>query len=140
MSSGPYTPQYTKLKANFRILCQELSDKIGPGPLSDRLLACKIITTSEHENAHDPNIPLTERMNNLLSWVLNSVKLDSGIFNLFMDVLQEYPDMKFVVDVLKGMRMSVCLFTAIHLTRESLDFVGHLQSLRCVKVLFPTHP
>ena len=101
MASGKRTPEYRKIQDNYANICSTLTAHVPPGDLGNKLFSVSLIGDETKRAANREIVDEGQRINKLLAAVHSQIELKSANFNKFIEILEEYLELK---ELLKKLR------------------------------------
>ena len=100
--SGKPTPEYKKIQENYDKLSSTLAHHVPPGDLANKLFAAHLIGEELKQESNREIVGQTTRINNLLAAVHNQIELNHKTFHKFINILEEYDQLKELLKLLKS--------------------------------------
>jgi len=100
--SGKQTPEYKRIQENYDKLSSTLTYHVPPGDLANKLFTAQLIGEELMRQANRDNVDEAVRINNLLAAVLNQIELNCKTFHKFINILEDYDQLKELWKLLKS--------------------------------------
>ena len=100
--SGKQTPEYKKIRENYDKLSSTLAHHVPPGDLAIKLFAADLIGAELKQESNREIVGETTRINSLLAAVHNQIELNHKTFHKFINILEDYDQLKELLKLLKS--------------------------------------
>ena len=100
--SNKQTLEHKKIQENYDKLSDTLTHHVPPGDLANKLFAAQLIGKDLVRKANRDSVDEAVRINSLLAAVLNQIELNHKTFQKFINILEDYDQLKELLKLLKS--------------------------------------
>jgi len=100
--SGKQTPEYKRIQENYDKLSSTLTHHVPPRDLANKLFTAQLIGENLMQQANRDIVDEAVRINSLLAAVLNQIELNCNTFHKFINILEDYDQLKELLKLLKS--------------------------------------